>query len=84
MRKSGAGWKFFPGFDEASPDVGAVGWFGMEQEALDGAAGGTSGEQTRGEHAGVVTNQDIARAQELGQVRENVVREGAAGPIDDE
>ena len=53
----------------------------MEKEALDGAAGGPSREEAGGEDAGVVANQGVSGAEELGEVGENVVRERVPGTI---
>jgi hypothetical protein len=84
VRKSGTERQLFSGPDQTFPDIGTASWFGLEQEAFDGASGGPVGEEPGGQHAGVVANQCIAGAQELRQIRKNMVRQRVARPVDDQ
>ncbi len=61
--KCGSDRELFPWFDQTAPDL--ISAFGVEQEALDLAAGGSLRVEPGGQDGRVVANQRITRPEEM-------------------
>ena len=68
--------------EQAPPVVGTAG--GLVEETLDAAAGGALGEEARGDDVGVVAEESVAAADQIGEFGEDVMGDGVAGAVDDE
>lgn len=84
VRKRGADGQFFSRTDKTPPRVFPMRRIGTGEKTFDGAAGGTLCVEARGEHGGVVAEEDVAALQEARQIAKMMMRERVVGAIDHE